>query len=308
MYQPLLFCISHIENVIIHAMKFYLVLLFLLIPYLSAADSIVGGENTYVVREGDSLSLISSRLGVSVDSIVRKNHIDPKKPIHKGLELLVNTKKIVPMTTDNGIIINVPDRMLYFFRNGKLEMYFPVGLGKAPKKGRRDWSTPLGKFSVQRKDRNPTWFVPVSIQQEMQEQGEPVKTIVPPGPDNPLGRFAVRISVPGILIHETIAPTSVYTFRSHGCIRVMPEHIEQFFGKVEINTPGELIYKPVKAAISDQGRVFLEVHKDIYGKIKNLKDETVQVIEQLGVAEKVNWEKIETMLREKSGIVEDITL
>lgn len=289
-------------------MKFYLIFLLFLIPSLSAADNIVGGEITYVVREGDSLSLIASRLGIRLDLIVSKNHLDPKKPIHKGRELTVNTRKIVPIVLDNGIVINIPDRMLYFFQNGKLEFYFPVGLGKPPKKGSRNWSTPLGKFIVQRKDKNPTWFVPVSIQQEMEAQGKPVKTIVPPGPDNPLGRYSLKISIPGILIHETIAPTSVYTFRSHGCIRVMPEHIEQFFEKVEINTPGELIYKPVKAAVSDQGRIFLEVHRDIYGRIKDLIDETLQVIEQLGVTEKVNWEKIETMLREKSGIVEDITL
>lgn len=289
-------------------MRFYLALLFLLIPALSAAGIIVGGESAYIVREGDSLSIISSRLGVSVNSIVSKNHIDPNKFIHKGQKLLVNTIKIVPMTTDNGIIINIPERMLYFFRNGKLDFYFPVGLGMAPQRGRRDWGTPLGRFSVQRKDRDPTWYVPVSIQQEMEAQGKPVKTIVPPGPDNPLGSLSVRLSIPGILIHETIAPTSVYQFRSHGCIRVMPEHIEQLFEKVEINTSGELIYKPVKAAVSDQGRILLEVHRDIYGKTKDLKNEALMVIEKLGVVEKVNWEKVEAVLRDKSGVVEDITL
>ena len=102
--------------------------------------------------------------------------------------------------------------------------------------------------------------------------------------------------------------SAVYTYRSHGCIRVMPEHIEQFFEKVEINTPGELIYKPVKAAVSDQGRIFLEVHKDIYGIIKDLKGEALKLTGKLGVSEKVHWEKVDSMLREKSGIAEDITL
>ena len=88
----------------------------------------------------------------------------------------------------------------------------------------------------------------------------------------------------------------------------MPEHIKRFFEKVEINTPGELIYRPVKAAISDNGRVFLEVHKDIYNKIEDFNSETLQIINQLEVSEKVSWEKVETMLREKSGIAEDITL
>jgi len=123
-----------------------------------------------------------------------------------------------------------------------------------------------------------------------------------------LGKCAVKISIPGIMIHETIAPASVSQYRSHGCIRVLPEHIEQFFGKVEINTPGELIYKVAKAAVSDEGRVFLEVHRDIYGKGIDPIDEILRVIDELGATEKVNWEKVESMLKEKSGIAEDITL
>jgi L,D-transpeptidase ErfK/SrfK len=120
--------------------------------------------------------------------------------------------------------------------------------------------------------------------------------------------FGMNFYVPGILIHGTIAPTSVYSYRSHDCIRVMHEHIEQFFEKVEINTPGELIYKPVKAAVSDQGRIYLEVHRDIYGKIKNLRSEALQVIGQLEVADNVNWEKVDTVLREKAGIAGDVAL
>jgi L,D-transpeptidase ErfK/SrfK len=291
-------------------MKYCLVFILFLIPAVSAADSdsIVGGDFTYAIRSGDSLALLSSRFGTSAREIVRKNNIDAKKRLRKGQELTLNTRKIVPMKLDNGVVINIPDRTLYLFRSGKLDLYFPVGLGKAPVKGSSDWSTPTGKFVVLRKEKNPAWVVPESIQKEMEEQGKPVKTLVPPGPDNPLGSYAVKISVPGILIHGTIAPTSVYSYRSHGCIRVMPEHIEQFFEKVEINTPGELIYKPVKAAVSDQGRIFLEVHRDIYGKIKNLRSEALQVIGQLGVADNVNWEKVNTVLKEKSGIAEDITL
>jgi len=302
--------VNHIKNVILCRMKVCLIFLLFLIPSVSAADSadIIGGESTYVVRDGDSLSLISSRLGTTVAAIVSKNHIDAKKPIHKGQELTVNTRKILPMTLDNGIVINIPDRMLYFFHDGKLELYFPVGLGRPPSKGSRNWSTPLGTFVVLRKEKNPTWYVPESIRKELEAQGKPVQPIVPPGPENPLGRYAMKISMQWVLIHETIASTSVYSFRSHGCIRVMPEHIKQLFEKVELNTQGELIYKPVKAAVSDQGRIFLEVHKDIYGKIKDLKGEALKVIEKLGVPEKVNWEKVDSMLREKSGIAEDITL
>jgi len=109
-------------------------------------------------------------------------------------------------------------------------------------------------------------------------------------------------------MHDNIASPPVYSYRSHGCVRGMPEHIKHFFKKVEINTPGELIYKPVKTAVSDQGRIFLEVHRDIYGKIKNLRNEVLQVIGQQVVSDKVNWEKAGTVIREKVCIAEDISL
>jgi L,D-transpeptidase ErfK/SrfK len=108
------------------------------------------------------------------------------------------------------------------------------------------------------KETGPIWFVPLSIQEEMVLRKE-AKTIVPQGPDNPLGRYALQTTLPGIIIHETITPASVNQYRSHGCIRVHAKHMEKFFEDVESNTSGELIYMPVKAAISDDGRIFLEV-------------------------------------------------
>ncbi len=287
--------------------KFFVLVITILIPSASAADMIIGGETVYVVEKGDSIELIGSKLGVNRKNIIRDNNIDIKKPLKIGQELRVTTRKIVPQIVDNGIIINIPDRMLYFFKKGRLERAFPVGLGMPSWRGMTRWRTPVGRFTVINKQKNPTWYVPESMQRKMEMEGKPVMTIVPPGPDNPLGRYTIKTSIPGIVIHETIWPTSVYQFRSHGCIRVLPENMEKFFEEGEINTPGELIYKPVKVAISD-GRVFLEVHRDIYGKVKDLRNEAKNLIEKLGVVDKVDWNKVDTIVKEKSGIAEALTL
>jgi len=118
----------------------------------------------------------------------------------------------------------------------------------------------------------------------------------------------MKTSLQGILIHETIWPTSVYQFRSHGCIRVLPQHMENLFKEVEINTPGEILYNPVKVAISDSGKVFLEVHRDVYGKAKDLHADAKQLIVDVRATERVDWHKVDRVLKEKSGIAEDITL
>ncbi|MEW6163335.1 MAG: L,D-transpeptidase family protein [Nitrospirota bacterium] len=288
-------------------MKGLLLPLFLIfVPYFPKTDIIIGGETLYVVEKGDTLQLVGAKLGVDWRYIVRETNIDTKKPLKIGQEIRINNRKIVPKVMDEGIIVNIPDRMLYYFKKGSLKA-FPVGLGMPSWRGLTRWRTPEGKFKIIDKRKNPTWHVPESMQWKMKMEGKPVKTVVPPGPDNPLGRYTIDTSIPRVVIHETIWPTTVYQFRSHGCIRVLREHIEKFFEEVEINTAGEIIYEPVKVAVSEAGRVFLEVHRDIYGKFEDLRDETKALIEKRGVSDKVDWQKVDSIIKEKSGIAEDIT-
>jgi L,D-transpeptidase ErfK/SrfK len=290
-------------------MRVFLILLVLIvIPAISAAGMLIGGETTYTVVKTDNLKLIGSKLGVDWRHIVKENNLDINKPILIGQKLRANNRKIVPFVLDNGILINIPDRMLYFFKEGSLEMAFPVGLGMPSWRGITRWRTPTGEFTVTGKIKNPTWHVPKSMQWKMKMEGKPVKTVVPPGPDNPLGRYAIRTSLPGIVIHENIWPASGYQFTSHGCVRVLPKHMEEFFGHVEKNTQGEIIYMPVKVLVTEDKRVFVEVHRDIYGKVKNLKEEAIRLIEKAGVSDKVNWEKIDILIKEKSGIAEEVSL
>jgi L,D-transpeptidase ErfK/SrfK len=280
----------------------------ILLPPLSVAGTIIGGETVYMVRKGDTLELVGARTGVNWWKIAKDNNIDTKKYLQIGQELKIDTRKIVPAGTDNGIIINVPDRTLYYFKNSQLVRSFPVGLGLLTSKTSMSWKTPLGRFRVIAKDKNPTWYVPPSIQEEMELEGKEIGTSVPPGPDNPLGRFALKTTMPGIMIHETIKPASVNQFRSHGCIRVLPENMEKFFEEVELNAPGELLYMPVKAALSDGGRIFLEVHKDFYGRIRNIAEEAKVQLEKTGALNKVDWQKVDKVLKERSGTAEDVTL
>lgn len=280
----------------------------LLLSHPSYASMVIGNDMIYTVKKGDTLELVGARTGVYWWKIARDNNIDTKKRLQPGQELKINTRKIVPVIIDNGIIINVPDRTLYSFKSNQLVRSFPVGMGLLTSKTSTSWKTPIGKFKVISKEKDPTWHVPPSIQEEMELEGKEVITSIPPGPDNPLGRYAVKTSMPGIMIHATIRPASVNQYRSHGCIRVLPENMEKFFEEVEPNAQGELLYIPVKAAISDKGRVFLEVHKDFYRRIKNMQEETKTQLEKIGAANKVDWQKVEKVLKERSGIAEDVTL
>lgn len=272
-----------------------------------SSNMIIGGETDYVVKKGDSLELIGARLGVHWKNIALQNGIEMDRLPEEGMLLRITTRKIVPKVVQNGIVVNVADRTLYFFRNGNLTA-IPVGVGKAAQHINGDWKTSTGRFHIKAKKTNPTWYVPESIQIEALLKGKDVVEEVPPGPGNPLGQHALVTSKPGILIHETNRPSSVYRYLSHGCIRVLPEHMKQLFPRVQVGEAGEIIYEPVKVAVSDNGKVYLEVRTDVYKKVGSLRGYTQQVIETKGVSNKVDWEKVEHMVRTASGIAEDVSL
>ena len=285
---------------------FFFLVLCLAAGTLYAADLIIGGDVTHTVKKGETLQRIGARYGVFWKAVAVENNLDPAVAPPEGAVLKINTRKIVPKVIDDGIIINIPDRTLYFFQEGKLTPV-PVGLGLIAKTEVSDWKTPTGKFSIIRKRKNPTWYVPESIQIENAMKGKEVEESVPPGPKNPLGKYAIETSIPGVLIHSTIWPGSVYRYMSHGCIRVLPEDMEQLFPMVEPGTEGEIIYEPVKVALVDNSRVYLEVRTDVYKRFKSMKKHVAEIIESRGLSDKVDWKKIDMLIEGESGVAQDVT-
>lgn len=273
------------------------------------SPKLVGTVGSYTVVKNDSLRLVAAKLGVNYRRLAAMNGLSPKDHLKVGQVLRYNNQRIIPASKlKHGIVINIPDRMLYYFEQGKLAYATAVALGTPTKMDDIPWHTPTGRFRITNKAKDPTWTVPPSIQEEMRREGKEVITSVPPGADNPLGKYALRTSLPGILIHSTSKPWSIYTFASHGCIRVHPDRMEELFKVVKLNTPGEIIYQPVKVATTKEGRVFLEVHRDIYTKTKGIEHEAKALLQTLKIGDKVDWQKVRQALSRKSGVAEDVTL
>ena len=135
-------------------------------------------------------------------------------------------------------------------------MTYPMSIG------RMDWETPLGRTSVISKVRNPAWYPPASVRAEHAADGNPLPRIVSPGPQNPLGKYAMRLGLPGYLIHGTNRPAGVGMRVTHGCIRLFPEDISFLFGQVGINTPVRIINEPIKIGW-DGNELVVEVHQPL---------------------------------------------
>jgi L,D-transpeptidase ErfK/SrfK len=268
---------------------------------ISHSNLVVGGAYTYTSQVSDSLARVGARFGIDVPALAELNGLNPNAWLEVGQELLIENHHLVPTTLDDGIIINIPQRMLFHFKDGRLQSAFPAGLG------RRTWPTRRGDFEVLEKETDKTWIVPLSIQQEMLRKGLPVKKRVPPGPDNPLGRHWIRISeTDGI--HGTNAPASIYKFQTHGCIRLSREHIANLYQQVSIGTPVRIIYEPVLLARLQDGNYYLEVHPDVYRESGDPFSAVRQLAAAAGADSVIDWQIVLKVIRERRGLAENVTL
>ncbi len=263
---------------------------------------------SYSAAKGDTLSTVGAYFGTDLKRLARENNLDPSTSLKAGRRLRITLRKIIPETMQNGILIDIPGRMLYFFEGGAPIMAFPVGLGMPKGEGEKGWETPAGKFTIKGKLKSPDWKVPKSIQEEMKREGLAVKESYPPGPKNPVGGYVLLTTLPGILIHETIDPLSINKYLSHGCVRVMRDDMEQLFDSSGSGVSGEIVYAPIKLASRSDGRVFMEVNKDIYENVKDMQAEARRLIEKAGLLDSVDMNKVVKIIQEQKGIPEEITV
>ncbi|MDZ7593626.1 MAG: L,D-transpeptidase family protein [Thiobacillus sp.] len=262
--------------------------------------SVTGGDTEYVIQRGDSLTAIGARFGVTPKHLAQQNAIPFDALIHPGQRLRIHNPHIVPAAPDDGILINLPQRMLFHFSLGNLRAAYPVGLGKP------SWPTPQGEFRLVSRVKNKTWLVPKSIQEEMRNEGKAVLEEVPPGPDNPLGAHWLGLNLWGYGIHGTIAPASIYQFRSHGCIRLHPDDIAELFEQVRVGTMGRLIYQPVLLAVVEDGRILLEVHRDIYKKGIDPAQTVRNLAEANGLTQDIDWPTVDAVIAAQDGLAREV--
>jgi L,D-transpeptidase ErfK/SrfK len=260
---------------------------------------LTGGVFEYVIQRGDTLASVSARFGEGVASLVERNCLRREAKLVPGQVLSIDNRHIALIEGPVQLVINLAQRMLFLVDGDSVSGY-PIAVGL------RDWPTPVGGFTVVDKEEDPTWDVPLSIQEEMRAQGKPVITSMPPSPENPLGKHWIRLSLASIGIHGTIAPLSVYRYASHGCIRMHPDDVAALFALVSIGAAGAAVYRPVTMAIVD-GRVFLEVHADVYKRAPIRMAGVEETARRGGFDGLVDWPAVRLALDQQRGVAVDVT-
>ncbi len=271
------------------------VVLALLLAAAGAAPrdgDLFGALGVHVVAPGESLIEIARTYDLGFNEIAAANpHLDPYVPT-AGSVALVPTAWILPRSAAPGmVVVNLSEMRLYFVPpDGEPPITFPIGVAVEPR------ATPLGVLRIVEKSVAPTWHPTPAILKE----DPTLPAVVPPGPDNPLGSHALRLSRPTILIHGTNRPFGVGRRVSHGCIRLYPEDIPRLFRLVDIGTPVAIVREPVKVAVRE-GRIWVEVHEDETLAVDAV-EEASRLLAERGVLRDVDARKLAAATRARRGI------
>ncbi len=270
----------------------------------SLIKEFVSGINKQTIaQKGDDLLDIARRFDLGQNEIIRLNpKVDRWLP-KAGTEIQLQSERLLPDAPRSGVVLNLPEFRLYYF--SKKNKGSPASVITHPISiGRQDWETPLGQTKIVAKKENPSWRPPESIKKEHAEKGDPLPDVVPAGPDNPLGLFAIRLGIPGYLIHSTNKPYGVGLQVSHGCIRMYPEDIEKLFPIISVGTLVTIVNQAVKVGWFE-GDLYIEVHPPLEThQADDLLDIALDLIEQAnaGVLPVLNGSELRRALVEKKGL------
>ena len=223
-------------------------------------DSLIGNppENPHYViaKQEDTLIDIAVEHRLGQDEIVLANPTVDRWLPGAGTQVRIPNGFLLPDAPRHGIIINLPEMRLYYFLDANRVETYSIGIGRV------DWKTPMGRTKILDKQANPSWTPPPSIIAEHLADGDVLDPYYPPGPDNPLGLFAFKLGIPGYLIHSTNKVNGVGMRVSHGCIRMYPADIEQFFPMVKVGTEVNIVNQSVKVGWH-HNTLYIEVYPEM---------------------------------------------
>lgn len=281
----------------------------------SVQTDVIGALKEVRSRDSDTLMDIAREHGMGYREMRLANpDIDIWLP-GEDQPIVIPAQFILPDAPREGIILNRSEKRLYHFHTDAdsgqpLVTTYPMGIG------REDRQTPTGRSRIVMKMQNPAWYPTDNIRADYASRGLELPRKVPPGPDNPMGEYAMMLDIPGYLIHGTNRPDGIGMRVSQGCIRLYPEHIEALVGAVPLQTPVTIIDQPYKVGILD-GALMVEVHPVVYpdgtrgtDEEQRLVKRIIQLLDARGDELKadVDWDRVTDVFRRADGIPAVVTM
>jgi len=270
-------------------------------------SAVVGTDDRIKSKYNDTLLDIARRYSLGYEEIIRANPgVDMWLP-GEGTDILLPGRRILPPGPREGLVVNLPEHRLYYYPKAKKGQHrvvitYPVSIGKM------DWKSPLGETSIVAKQKHPNWYPPESIRKEHARNGDPIPKVVPPGPNNPLGDYKMRLGVGDgtYEIHGTNNPMAVGMAITHGCIRMYPEDVAALFPKVPVGTKVWLVNDPVKVTYVN-GDLLMEAHPPVDGEGQSIAPNLDLLAKQLDRAlgssvAAIHWDFAREALQKADGM------
>ena len=265
----------------------------------SKGDQLIGKLAVVRIQGGDSLPDIARHFGLGHEAVNTANPgVDVWAP-EDGSRVLLPLMFVLPEAPRQGIVINLASmRLFHYGGKNRPVLTYPVGIGE---EGR---STPMGAMFVERKAVSPTWYVPASIRRDHAQRGDPLPAEVPPGPDNPLGEYALYLSRASYVIHGTNKPYSIGLRATNGCIRLYPEDVEKLYRAVPVKTSVHVVNQPYLIGRAG-GMLYLEAHapqeelnaadvkKRLFARLKEIEKKETR---------RLDWKRVEETVTQAKGI------
>lgn len=271
-----------------------------------ADQSLIGQIEYQKTSSDDSIVKFQKRYDVGFNAIEKANpQINPAKPLPRGDEIKLPTQHLLPNGVREGIVVNLPEMRMYYYLPGTTKVAtYPIGIGRIGK------TIPLATATITKKVKDPQWVPTDDIREFNLTQGVVLPQIMPAGPDNPLGPYAIYMSIPTFLIHSTIFPESIGKRASFGCVRMYESDIQDFFPSINPGIPVLIINSPVKVAWQ-KNRLLMEAHTPLEEHTAEYNATLPGTIAQINQLTKhqdtlVDWQAVAFIEKERDGLPHEI--
>jgi L,D-transpeptidase ErfK/SrfK len=272
-----------------------------------ANESIIGQVQYQSTGSGDNVVSISQKYDVGYNSIVKANpQINMDRALSSGTRIKLPTQHLLPNQPREGIVVNLPEMRMYYYIPGTSKVVtYPIGIGKIGK------TIPITPAVITKKAKDPVWVPPDDIREfNMTQNNIALPQVMPPGPDNPLGPYAIYMSIPTFLIHSTIYPESIGKRASFGCIRMYEKDIKDFFPSITSGIPVVIANSPIKVGWQDD-RLYMEAHAPLEEHseaVDSTLPGTVAMINNMTKDQDtlVDWQAVAFMEKERDGLPHEI--
>lgn len=275
----------------------------LTLPLPPPNEDVVGQVQTIRAQYKDTFADIGTQYELGYLEMIAANPgIDPWLP-GEGREIVLPTQFVLPPGPREGVVINLAEYRMYYYPKGESVVHtYPLGIG------REGWSSPVTTTTIIGKTPNPAWYPPQSIREEHAAEGDPLPTVVPAGPDNPLGPFKFNLGTHGYLIHGSNKKFGIGMRVSHGCFRMLNENVLELAKMAPVGTKVRIMNEAYKFGFS-QGKLYLEAHTplDDHGE-PSVVDKHTQVMNLLlqhpefSERYQFNWDAIRLVVAHETGI------